>query len=181
MRVEPGAAVGGDAGWVVRLVGWLGLVGGRAVTSCWRLERGRVGGGWDGWRSGRCNRRVGLAEQVARGMRVCVYGVNIFDQKKVPAMLNIFLKENARHFTLKCNFFFQIYMPHTHTHVHPWRLAQPNLHGDYICPIPSHPNLHPPSPAPLTNYQQCNQFALHGIFAKLSLASQVITCSILVS
>ena len=28
-------------------------------------------------------------------------GANIFDQKKVPAMLNIFLKENARHLTLK--------------------------------------------------------------------------------
>ena len=28
-------------------------------------------------------------------------GENIFDQKKVPAMLNIFLKENARHLTLK--------------------------------------------------------------------------------
>ena len=31
-----------------------------------------MGGGWDGWGWGRCNRRVGLAELGARGMRVCV-------------------------------------------------------------------------------------------------------------
>ena len=84
--MEPGAAVGGDAGWVVRLAGWLGLVGGRAVKSCWRLARGRVGGGWDGWRSGRCNRRVGLAEQGARGVRVCVCVGHIYLKKKMPAM-----------------------------------------------------------------------------------------------
>ena len=84
LRVEPGAAVGGDAGWVVRLVGWLGLVGGRAVTSCWRLERGRVGGGWDGWRSGRCNRRVGLAEQVARGIRVCMGQIYLIKKRCPP-------------------------------------------------------------------------------------------------
>ena len=31
------------------------------------VERGRVGGGWDGLGSGRCNRRVGLAEQGCDG------------------------------------------------------------------------------------------------------------------
>ena len=38
---------------------------------------------------------------ILRYDRAILRGANIFDQKKVPAMLNIFLKENARHLTLK--------------------------------------------------------------------------------